>query len=185
MDGTITVPVIDFKQIRQEIGLMEEGDLAVQVNALPEKEAEAAWAVIHAHENFAKENQQLQPGFMEVVDFCRQNGVRTAILTRNLRHSVDALCNTFELEFDCILTREFEFMKPHPAPILHIVEQLQVSPERTLMVGDYVHDIECGRRAGTDTCFIHNQGHENFGHLATFSVKQINEIIERMETKNV
>ena len=38
--------------------------------------------------------------------------------------------------------------KPDPRALLHIVEALAVSPQRTLMVGDSRHDIEAAKAAG-------------------------------------
>lgn len=44
--------------------------------------------------------------------------------------------------------------KPHPEGIHFILEQLQIKPANTLMVGDSTHDIEAGKRAGTYTCGV-------------------------------
>ena len=44
--------------------------------------------------------------------------------------------------------------KPHPMPILHVVEGRGVDPGRVLMVGDSAVDIEAGVRAGVKTCGV-------------------------------
>jgi len=41
--------------------------------------------------------------------------------------------------------------KPHPLPLFHACEQLDVVPEKVLYVGDAQRDIEAGQRAGTHT----------------------------------
>jgi len=43
--------------------------------------------------------------------------------------------------------------KPHPAPLLHAMERLGASSERTLMVGDHHTDLLAGRAACVRTCF--------------------------------
>ena len=37
--------------------------------------------------------------------------------------------------------------KPDPAPLLHVCKQLQIAPERTLMIGDSRNDIDAARAA--------------------------------------
>jgi len=45
-------------------------------------------------------------------------------------------------------------MKPDPEPILHILKQLSVSPEKTAIVGDGTTDIEAGKAANVWTCAV-------------------------------
>ena len=46
------------------------------------------------------------------------------------------------------------------------------------MIGDYVHDIDCGRAAGTKTCFYHNQGSTDHGEDADFTARSIDDLSE-------
>jgi phosphoglycolate phosphatase len=41
----------------------------------------------------------------------------------------------------------FEQKKPHPLPLIKACELLQTSPQRTLMVGDSVNDVQAARAA--------------------------------------
>jgi len=45
-------------------------------------------------------------------------------------------------------------MKPDPAPIHLALERLEVSPERTVMVGDTVDDILSAKAAGVISCGV-------------------------------
>lgn len=45
-------------------------------------------------------------------------------------------------------------LKPDPAGIRIILEELEVPPEKALMVGDSTHDMEAGRAAGLRTCAV-------------------------------
>lgn len=38
--------------------------------------------------------------------------------------------------------------KPHPAPLLHVLAELAVTPDRAVMVGDSISDVRVGRAAG-------------------------------------
>ena len=179
MDGTITLPVIDFQLIRSRIGL-PPGDIAHEISKLSQTEKERAWSIIEDYEKEAEEKQQLQPGVKALLNRCREESVLLGLITRNIRRSVDILCHKFNLEFDSIITREFPHIKPHPAPIIHMLEDWNTAPADTLMVGDYIHDIDCGRAAGTATCFFYNSGKANFTAQADFTVKSMQELESRI-----
>ena len=179
MDGTITLPILDFGIIRKEIGL-PEGDIAHEITKLsPEKQMQA-WSIIEQHEQHAAANQELQPGTQAFLSRCRDANIRLGLITRNIQRSVDALCETFNLEFDFVITREFPHIKPHPAPILHMLKQWNIAAEDALMIGDYIHDIECGIAAGTETCFFMNPNSRDYGTHANFTVHSMTELEARV-----
>ncbi len=45
-------------------------------------------------------------------------------------------------------------MKPHPEPFLHAADQLEITPERVIVVGDSFNDVEGARRAGMRTIAV-------------------------------
>lgn len=175
MDGTLTRPTLDFEAMRRELGA-PEGDLAHYILSLPPADRERAWAVIEAHEERAILDQRLQPGAADLLADCRVAGIRLGVVTRNAERSVQALCRTYGLAFDRVVTRDFPHIKPHPGPVLHILEAWGLPAARALMVGDYVHDIACGRAAGTATCFFQNPGHVFHGRDADYTVHSFEEL---------
>ena len=44
--------------------------------------------------------------------------------------------------------------KPSPDPVLHLLRQFDTEPDRAIMVGDCVHDIDAGRAAGIRTVAV-------------------------------
>lgn len=176
MDGTLTHPSLDFEAIRREIGITGDIDLTHAVKGMSAERQAEAWAIIESHEERAIADQQLQDGVRELLVACRDAGIKLGILTRNTHESVDRLCEKFDLVVDMIVAREFPFIKPHPGPVLHILEQWQLPPGRVLMVGDYIHDIECGLAAGTQTCFFQNPGKPDFSGGADHAVHAMHEL---------
>src|SRR6266508_4380578 len=82
MDGTITEPMLDFPLIKAEMGI---GDRPI-LEALAElngAEREAAEEVLLRHEAQAAAESKLNPGCAELLDWAREHGVRTALITRN------------------------------------------------------------------------------------------------------
>jgi HAD superfamily hydrolase (TIGR01549 family) len=167
MDGTITRPIIDFESIRKELGILS-GDLLNEINKLTETEQKKAWAVIERHEDRALQKLELQSGARELLEKCARHNIKIGVVTRNLRRSVDYLCRQHNIRFDAVVTREFPLVKPHPGPVLHMLEQWGIPPAKALMVGDYIHDIECGRTAGAQTCFFQNPGKPSYEKDADF-----------------
>jgi HAD superfamily hydrolase (TIGR01549 family) len=175
MDGTLTLPTLDFAAIRAELGMVR-GDVAHHIAALPPAQQQAAWTIVERHEEDALLRMRLQPGAASLLNDCRTAGVRLGVVTRNTQRSVDMLCQNFGLRFDCALTRTFAFMKPHPGPVRHMLEVWGIPGAQALMVGDYLHDVECGRNAGTLTCFYQNPGYPDYGEKADYTVCSMAEL---------
>ncbi len=175
MDGTLTVPALDFAAIRREIGA-GPGDLVTQISGLSPSEQKRAWAVIHRHEEQAMRDMRLQEGAAELLQRCRRHDLKLGIVTRNTQRSVDALCRMCRITFDVVVTREFPFLKPHPEPVRHIARTWHLPPARILVVGDYIYDIQSGRAAGARTCFFGNPGLADFSAEADFAVGSMAEL---------
>ena len=181
MDGTITVPVLDFKKIREEINLME-GDLTDEINKLSIERQKECWNVIEKHEKDAMKKQHLQEGTKELLIKCREMNIKLGLLTCNRIESVTHLCKKFNIFFDSVISREYSHIKPSPKPILDMLESWKILPENCLMTGDYIHDIECGNTAGTQTCFFQNPEKPYFGKDAHYTVNSMRELQDLLFT---
>lgn len=175
MDGTLTVPSLDFNAIRREIGILS-GDLTHEIEQLAPALQARAWAIIEQHEERAMQDQALQEGAEAFLKKCRRRSLRLGVVTRNVKRSVDHLCERYALRFDAVVTREFHVMKPHPGPVLHMLEAWGLAPAAALMVGDYRYDIQCGVSAGTWTCFFQNPDVPFSGEDADFVVSSMTEL---------
>jgi phosphoglycolate phosphatase len=51
------------------------------------------------------------------------------------------------------------FAKPHPDMLLFLMDLLNVTPERTLMIGDTTHDLEMARNAGVPAVAVSYGAH--------------------------
>jgi len=69
MDGTMTIPVLDFHEMRRRAGITEGQDILVALETMePERRAEAV-RVIEEMELDAGRRIALQPGLLELFDF--------------------------------------------------------------------------------------------------------------------
>lgn len=175
MDGTLTVPAMNFASLREDIGATD-GDILLEMEKWSEERRANAWEVIERYESAVIAATKIQEGCVDFLIKLRDNGCKLAILTRNSRKSVDAFIELIGFSFDAVLTREHTHVKPSPVPVHDILRDLNVAAESAMVVGDYVHDLESGNAAGTDTCFFHNPGAASFAEFADFTVSSYTEL---------
>lgn len=145
MDGTLTVPNLDFAKMYQDCGIKADQDILYEMkhNMSAERAAECQ-AIIDQMEQNGRDTLQLMPGAHELLTWCRahHNGsnenIPTAIVTRNTKLSVDRLEELLSLSsqpeaaitatptlqnpfqqphvFDVIISRDDESFPPKPDP---------------------------------------------------------------------
>ncbi|XP_078442086.1 haloacid dehalogenase-like hydrolase (HAD) superfamily protein [Wolffia australiana] len=201
MDGTLTVPVIDFGAMYREVLGEDEYsamrardphgyiDILHHVETLPPPARKRAHEIIADFERQGLERLQIMPGAAELCGYLDSKQVRRGLITRNVKHSVDMFHVRFGMEFSPALSREFRPYKPHPAPLLHICSQWDAHPTEVMMIGDSLRDdVGCGKGAGTFTCLLDESGkygvHEHLGVdlRPDFKVSSLHEVVSILET---
>ena len=175
MDGTITRPYLDFAKIKRELGC---GDGILEfVETLEPVRRREAMAKVHAWQRDGAEASTLNPGVRELLELLRKRGIRTAILTRNDRASVEIVLARHSLAFDAVVTADDRLPpKPSPEPVRHIAASFGVDPRETWVVGDFRYDIESGRAAGATTVFLRTSHSDDGGAGADYSIDRLDEL---------
>lgn len=161
MDGTLTTPMLDFPQIKAEMGI---GDRPI-LEALAQMNSQArtvAEAVLHRHEERAAVESTLNPGCTELINWINKTGMSIALITRNTRKSVNTVLNRHGLKFEVLVTRDDCVFKPDPTPLRLACERLKVTPEEAWMIGDGRYDIEAGLAAGIRTVWLSHGRTQDF-----------------------
>ncbi len=152
MDGTLTVAVHDFEQIKRALAIPSGEDILAHLAALPADEADAKHAWLLAHERELAEGARAAPGAVALVR------CRLGILTRNARELAQVTLQAIGLAdafgADDIVGRDEATPKPSPAGLQYFVGRWQADPQQLVMVGDHRFDLECGRAAGTRTLLV-------------------------------
>ncbi|KAH7433381.1 hypothetical protein KP509_07G066800 [Ceratopteris richardii] len=197
MDGTLTVPVIDFaKMYREVLGPNHPRivagspiDILHEIQEWPTDKQRVAYQVITRHEQEAHERLQIMPGAVGLCSFLDSRKLRRGLITRNVKASVDLFHQRFGIsEFFPALSREFTPYKPHPAPFLHICKVWDASPAHVMMVGDSAKDdMVCGNRAGAITCLLDPSGKYDLDKLLPeeqpdYKVKSLQEVQDVLES---
>ena len=178
MDGTLTIPSINFTELRNVLGISPNQDLLGVLSSFNEEQKKHHLETIERFELEALKNTKLQPEVNSVLIAFSKANIKMGIITRNSFISAEKVLSLIDVDFEPILTREFTPVKPNPAPINHILKHWGVLPEDALMVGDYQDDIICGTNAGTHTCFFSNPDQASFSELADFTISSFLELKE-------
>jgi HAD superfamily hydrolase (TIGR01549 family) len=167
MDGTLVDSGLDFDQIRAEMGL-GKGPILETMATLPADRRRACELILDRHEMAGAERATLLSGAIEWIQRLDRAGIPRAIFTRNSRTIVDRTLKRCGLEFQTVVSREDAPAKPDPAGIHLCCQEWNVSPADVLMVGDYVYDIEAGRRAQSRTALLTHGKYWHFAEMADY-----------------
>ncbi|HID10632.1 MAG TPA: HAD family hydrolase [Candidatus Latescibacteria bacterium] len=177
MDGTITEPYIDWKGLRDEIGVPEGVPIMEYINGLPEGRREEALRALEAWEEEAARNAPLAEGAGELLKELRTMGVRTALVTNSSRICVEIVLERLRFRPDAVLSREDGRIKPAPDLVKKAVAALGARPEETLMVGDGIYDLEAARAAGVRFLLLRRLGYRLEHELSVGSLSEVLRLI--------
>ena len=185
MDGTLTVPSINFIELRNTLGIAPDLDLLEVISSYNEEQKKRHLDIIERFELEALNNTRLQADVNSVLTAFADANIKMGVLTRNSIVSAEKVLSLINVKFDPVLTRDFTPVKPDPAPINHILKHWDFLPENVLMVGDYRDDIICGKNAGTHTCFFANPDKTSFSELADFTISSFAELKQIILDENI
>lgn len=111
-------------------------------------------------EGFRPELVTPYPGVTETLKKIKESGRRNHLFTNRGLASVHYLeANDLLQYFDGLITAEcLQELKPSPDGLLQLLKQYGCPPEKMLMVGDRVVDIDSAKNAGTKACFYNTNG---------------------------
>ncbi|MEN8127691.1 MAG: HAD family hydrolase [Planctomycetota bacterium] len=183
LDGTLTEPILDFDKIRSEMGLQpESGDILAALDAMELTRRQQAHAVLQRHENHAAQNSRLNDGVSGLLAELRQRNLPLGLLTRNTRENTLRVARRHQLCFDAIVGRHDGPPKPDAHGVLELCRLFNVSPAETLVVGDFLHDLQAGRNAGAIAVLLKTHPKaEQFEASADYSISHIGELIYLIE----
>jgi hydrogenase expression/formation protein HypE len=185
-DGTLTEPgSIDFAAIREAIGCPSRQPILEHIENLPSKaQQEDCRRILDQFEMSAAQVSRPNAGAEDLVRYLRNRKLKLGIISRNSLRSMRRALENFPAisasDFDVIVSRDdFAIPKPSPDAVLAVSKRFAVPAEELLVVGDYIFDIEAGRRAGARTAFLTNRRFSpTDDHIPDFTIEQLNELKE-------
>jgi HAD superfamily hydrolase (TIGR01549 family) len=159
MAGTLTVPAQDFAGFKQANGIPAAQDLLSAANERSAAGRAELLAAISDWEADVAANAVAQDDARELLEALLNRGCNLGVVTRNTReHAFTTLDSSGLLPFfpdeRVILGRDCAPAKPKPDALLLVLSQWNVPATDAVMVGDWIHDVRAGRRAGCATVLI-------------------------------
>ncbi|MDD5482789.1 MAG: HAD-IA family hydrolase, partial [Kiritimatiellae bacterium] len=175
--------LLDFIAIKRAIGCPDNSTILEFIVGLSsEKEQKKARAVLAAHERKAAEMAEPNEAAEETLLYLKRRKLKLGILTRNSLDSVKTALKSFRRvrleDFSVVITREHDLkLKPHPDGVLAAGRMFGAAPDEMMMVGDYIYDIQAGRKAGALTVFLESAHTAKWPEPpADFTVRRLDEL---------
>jgi len=178
LDGTLTTLEVDFSELRRELGI-DQGPVWESILAMSgQTRRQAEQALVSAELAGARKCKFIR-GSKQILAELGRKGLGRGILTRNCRQAVDIVIARHGLEADAILTREDGLLKPDPAGVIELSRRLETDPTQTLVVGDYLFDIQAGQRAGAKTVLFWQKDElPEYAHLADYVINDLHDLMD-------
>jgi len=179
LDGTITEPFLNFDQIRAEIGLSADaGPLLEAIEQMSPAQRQKAEEILYKHEQLAIEHSCLSAGAADTLEKLRSMGIHIGILTRNRRSNAYAVAEKHNLRFDAIIDRDDGPVKPDPFGVKRLCEHFGTSPAETIVVGDYLFDLQSAKAAGAIAVLINTGSNAEFASYADYTIDNLAQLLD-------
>jgi phosphoglycolate phosphatase-like HAD superfamily hydrolase len=193
MDGTLTEERLDFGAIRREIGVPDAAPILEYILALPGEQRRRAEGILHRYEAAAAQTCIVRRGAPQILRALKRKGIHTALLTRNSDKCTRSVLARHGLTLDHVATRDDLPHKPHRDSIWNIMRRFSgpeaavgegrgnggILPEQTLMVGDYLYDVQAAANAGVDSVLLWRKAVlPPFAAQATYVVRSLRQVLK-------
>ena len=182
LDGTLTVSAHDFEHIRRELGLAPEAPILEALHAMPRAEAAPLWELLNELEFYYAGKASVMQGAAELLQKLHDDGRQLAILTRNTMPVVKQTLQACRLEhffpLEHILDRDSCIPKPSPDGVKRLLEFWRADADDSVMVGDYLYDLEAGKGAGVITIHVDTRGDVDWSEYTDIRVEGLGEITD-------
>ena len=185
LDGTLVTMKLDFKNIKDEMGIPINGDALSHIQGLPDQEAKRIAEFLESKEREAAEKAELTAGASELLDYCRMSGIKVVVITRNSEESTKRTLEVLGIEVDMVVSREHAEPKPSPKPIELVLQHYNLKPHEMGYAGDYIYDIQAGNSAGVKTVLITSHEHaEDWAPMADYVAEDLLDLLDYISGGN-
>jgi len=216
LDGTLTYFKIDYISARQEVinKLILSGipDSLISVNQrimdiikiaenyfnniikapdnLPfiKKEVDD---IVTKYEMDGAEKTDLMPGAKELLIILKKNKYKIGLFTLENREVTNYILKKFSIKsyFNSIITRDdVNNPKPHPDHLKMVLKQLNVTSDKTIVVGDNPIDFECAKQLDALTIALMSDRHtkdELLNSGANYAIENLLDILQILDEINL
>lgn len=185
LDGTLTVAVHDYPQMRRELGLPEAMPILEAIALLTPKDAAQVHHKLDAIERHYADIATPAPGAAALLDTLRERGVTVGILTRNRREialrTLDVIGLAHHFDPAHVLGRHEAAFKPDPEGVHQLLSVWSVDHSRAWFVGDSRHDLEAAENAGVPVAIVNPTPAPGWSGRAARLVDDLHALVAELE----
>lgn len=179
LDGTLVDSRLDFDAMRYEMGLPVGVPILEGLSVIPVgPERDRMLAIMRSHELRGADESRPFDGVIEFLRHLDERGIPSAVLTRNSRESALRTLHRWDLSFSQIVTREDAPPKPDPAGVRLIAARWGLPSHQLVVIGDYLFDLQAGRRAGARSVLFAPGDDPDFADEADFILRDFRQAVE-------
>ncbi len=162
-DETLTRPgALDFAYLRRRLHCPEGEQVLDFIDSLPFSRRKKSLDFLHRYEMKAAAAARPNADAAGLIRYLKEQGLKIGIVSRNRHRAIRRALQNFPdlkpADFGVIISRDNSFPpKPSGEGIVRAARRLGVEVGETVMVGDYIHDVQAGRAAGAVTVFLDNR----------------------------
>ncbi len=140
MDGTLTQPLIDWREVRRRLEVPEGASIMDHIEAQDGGRRERSERLLKQIEFEAATAAVPNEGVGELIDRLREHGLKTGLVTNNHQRAMEHIVEKLGLRFDLLLSREDGVAKPAPDLLLLALDRLGLKPGDVVFIGDGRYD---------------------------------------------
>ena len=149
----VGLPTLDPQAASNIIGLGLKESIYALFGEIPVTQAQALAARYSANYYDGESEIPLFAGAKETIIELNRRGFKLAVATGKGRRGLNQALQHCGLTNYFHITRTVDecFSKPHPQMLDEIMDELVITPERTLMIGDTNYDLQMAQNAGVSS----------------------------------
>ena len=180
MDGTLTVAVHNFHEIREELGLEPGLPIVKTLNSMPTEEATPLRQRLQNIEIELARQAQPAEGLEGLLSTLQSKGCKLGIVTLNTRENAWITLETLGIDgfFEdfFVMGRFCSVPKPSPEGVKKMMQEWQTDEDDTLVIGDFLYDLQMGRSAGTATVHVDPTSQFFWPEMADFQCSSLKDL---------
>ncbi len=177
LDGTLLDTAPDFKACLNQL-LLEEGKMPLGLESIKEVVSMGAKGLITlgfqinetspdyddlrdrllmGYLKVLGQQTTFFPGIEKLITTLHETKIPWGIVTNKPERFTFPLLEVIPFPYkpSCVICADtLEHAKPHPLPITHACQQLNINPKRSMYVGDHLRDVQAGQAAGLSCCVV-------------------------------
>jgi phosphoglycolate phosphatase len=176
---TLNKPTFEIELIRSWIG---GGATKLVKKALDESGVKFSQKALdifldHYSQNLTK-NTIIYDNVLETLEVLKKDYILTLITNKPYKFTLPIL-EEFKMDYFKIILGgdSLEYKKPHPQPLIHCMEKLNLDVNECIMVGDSKNDIEAAKNCNMQSVLV-TYGYDNEQLDATYKINNFKDLIQ-------